>query len=243
MKHTEVPYELDNLKHCHILERGDKIVYAAIRSYMNEKTRECFPSLITIAKDLKCSKTKIIKAIERLINADIMKKSEDGKKNHYYFPKSDFDKQFEMFRPEFIKMDLPLNVKEYYMDIQQYLIGKSSGVGKCYYSNSELSKRTGWSVLSVKKYNTILIEKGLLLEKETDDKDEGGFPIIQKNFDLWGLNQAALWAKKITEQTIKNTNDIEELKQELEELRKWKERKEREESLIRNSIDTKSFLI
>lgn len=46
--------------------------------------------------------------------------------------------------------------------------------------------------MSIKKYNTILIEKNLLEEEETTQKDEAGFPIIQKRFDLQGFNQAVL---------------------------------------------------
>lgn len=62
-KHTEVPHELDNLKSKHTLEHGDKIIYTAIRRYMNKDTRECFPAIGTIALNLKCSTNKILSAI------------------------------------------------------------------------------------------------------------------------------------------------------------------------------------
>ena len=192
MKHTEVPHELDNLKDGHTIEHGDKIIYASIRRYMNATTRECFPALNTIATTLKCSINKVRSAIERLVNAGLINKCSDGRKNHYYFPESEFDKRFEMFTDEFLDMDLPLNVKEYYMDIQQYLYGKDTGIGKCALSNAELARRTGWTTISIKKYNTILIEKNLLEEEETAQKDEAGFPIIQKCVDLQVLNQAIL---------------------------------------------------
>jgi hypothetical protein len=37
-----------------------------------------------------------------------------------------------------------------------------------------------------------LIERGLLEENSTDFKDESGLPIVQKFFDLNGLQQASL---------------------------------------------------
>lgn len=192
MKHTEVPHELDHLKEEHKLEHGDKIIYGAIRNYMNGETRECYPAVATIARTLRCSPGKINAAINRLINTNLLIKRTDNQKNHYIFPRTEFDKHFEMFTEEFWKLDLPLNVKEYYMDIQPYLYGKDTGVGRCSFSNAELSRRTGWTVPSIKKYNTILIEKNLLTEEETEKTDEAGLAIVQRNFNLTGLQQAAL---------------------------------------------------
>lgn len=226
MKHTEIPHQLDALRNDHSLEHGDKLIYASIRRYMNNETRTCFPAINTIAIKLNCSTVKVQSAIKRLVAVGLIKKSADGRKNCYLFPKSEFDKQFEMFTDEFLDMDLPLNVKEYYMDIQQYLYGKDTGVGKCSLSNAELARLTGWTSISIKKYNTILIEKGLLEEESTNKLDQAGFPIIQKSFDLQGLNQAALWIRKVTEAVVKHEQDIEEIKKELRELREDNARKD-----------------
>lgn len=243
MKHTEIPHQLDNYKNEHSLEHGDKIIYASVRRYMNAETRLCFPAVGTIASNLKCSTKKVQAALKRLVEVDLIRKSSSGRKNCYEFPESDFDKQFEMFTDAFLDMDLPLNVKEYYMDIQQYLYGKDTGVGKCSFSNAELSRRTGWTVVSVKKYNTILIEKGLLEEETTDKWDQSGFPIIQKNFDLAGLNQATLWAKQVTAAVVKHEQDIQEMKselasikQELEEVRTENKQLKKEMALRRNQV-------
>lgn len=129
-----------------------------------------------------------------------------------------------MFTDSFLDLDLELNVKEYYMDIQQYLYGKDTGIGRCSFSNAELSRRTGWSVPSIKKYNTILINNGLLEEELTGNYDSAGLPIIQKSFDLNGLQQAALWVKAVTEQITTNTADIEDLKLSNEEMKSEIER-------------------
>ena len=256
MKHTEVPHELDNLKDGHTIEHGDKVIYASIRRYMNATTRECFPALNTIAISLKCSINKVRRAIERLVDTGLIEKCSDGRKNHYYFPESEFDKRFEMFTDEFLDMDLPLNVKEYYMDIQQYLYGKDTGIGKCALSNAELARRTGWTTMSIKKYNTILIEKNLLEEEETTQKDEAGFPVIQKRFDLQGFNQAVLWVKQVNEALIDHEDRIaalerkfseqgeqDDIYKELEELRAFKARILREKALENNSTDVSYFKI
>ena len=233
MKHTEVPNEISNLRDRNQLEHGDKIIYATIRRYMNKETRDCFPAISTIAIKLNCSKTKVLSAIKRLLDTKLLEKHIDGRKNHYYFPLTEFDKHFEMFTDEFLDLDLPLNVKEYYMDIQPFLYGKETGIGKCSFSNAELARRTGWTNISIKKYNSILIEKGLLSEEVSDQTDEAGLPIIQKNFNLTGLNQAALWVKAVTEQIVTNTEDIEELKKEVAALKK-------ELSICRNATYTET---
>lgn len=48
-----------------------------------------------------------------------------------------------MFTDDFLDMDLPINVKEYYMDIQRYMYDKESGVGKIGYTNTKLAELTG----------------------------------------------------------------------------------------------------
>lgn len=244
MKHTEVPHELDSMKSKHILEHGDKIIYCCIRKYMNKDTRVCFPSIPRITEDLHCSANKVKSAIKRLIDSNLMQVSKDGRKNSYYFPETEFDKHFEMFTDKFIHLDIDLNVKEYYMDIQQYLYGKDTGIGKCSFSNTELSRITGWSIPSIKKYNSILIEKGLLEEEVTGNFDSAGLPIVQKSFDLNGLQQAALWVKAVTDQITLNTNDIENLKTSNEEMKSEIERLtkkiadlERIQSLERNKTN------
>lgn len=248
MQHVEIPnimtsitenaYEETNPER--ILRKGDKVVYAAIRRNMDSVTRSCYPSIHTIKRLAGCGQAKVQQAIERLKQAGLltigMHTTAAGRRcNLYKFPITEFDKNFERFTFEFLDLDLPTNVKEYYMDIQHYLYDMENGVGKCNFSNAEIARRTGWSIPSVKKNNTILIERGLLTEETLEEKDQAGLPIVQKQFDLTGLQQAVLWVKAVTEQVTKNTDDIELLKQELEELKQWKAKKEKEESFLRNA--------
>ena len=247
MKHTEIPHELDNRKislvdnenEQRILEPGDKVIYAAIRRYMNEDSRECYPSIQKIKEKTHCGQSKVTGAIERLINAGFIKKTQkkapNGKyTNYYYFPKTEFDKHFEMFTDEFLDLDMPTNIKEYYMDIQQYLYDKDSGVGKCSFNNTSLAAKLGISVPSVKKYNAYLIEHGYLDEESTDKTDEAGLVVVQKNFNLSNLNQAALWVKAVTETVQRHDEDIEELKERMSEIERKNKALEKELSLYRN---------
>lgn len=236
MQHTEVPHELDNLQERlskteddiknhpeRILQPGDKVVYAAIRSFMDE-TRTCYPSFTKIKERAKCGQAKIVSAIDRLIQAGFMKLShkrlDNGKtSNLYIFPKTEFDENFEMFTIDFLMMDIPINVKEYYMDIQKYMYGKDTGVGKIGYTNAKLAELTGINAHSIKKYNDYLISKGLLAEEASGNYDSAGFQIMQKNFQLDGFQQAALWVKAVTQQIQINTEDISNVKDELAEVK------------------------
>ena len=232
MKHIEIPNELIKLKRDNKLEQGDQVIFAAIKKYMNRDTRECFPSITTIAKNLKCSRTKVLSAIDRLCECNLLqKKTGKGVQNTYIFLRSDWDNYFEMFTEDFLRIDMPLNVKEYYMGIQQFLYNKETGVGTCLYSNTILAEKLGISVPSIKKYNAYLIENGFLTEEVTSECDEAGLPIVQKNFNLSSLQQAALWVKAVTEAVQKHEEDIEDLKKKVANL-------EKELSLYRNTKQT-----
>ena len=157
MKHTAVPHTFDDTKFLimdnenpeRILQHGDKVVYAAIRRYMNEETRVCYPSISKIKQKAGCGQTKVEEAIKRLVQAGFIKVFKKpipatGKLSWFYeFNNSNFDKHFEMFTDAFLDLDLPINVKEYYMDIQRYLYDKDSGVGKISFSNTKISELTG----------------------------------------------------------------------------------------------------
>lgn len=238
MKHTEAPHELDK-RETYQLMHGDKIIYAAVRRYMNKDTRECFPAIRTIAEILDCTPGKVQAALTRLVNAKFLDKinSETRKNsNHYKFPITDFDKEFEMFTDGFLDLDLPLNVKEYYMDIQNYLYGKETGKGRCTLSNAALSRKTGWTVASVKKYNTILIEKGFLTESATDKTDEAGFLVVQKEFDLQGLKQAELWARQVTAAVLKHEDEIQQLQEKVETLIQSDKAKDKEIAALKKQL-------
>lgn len=48
-----------------------------------------------------------------------------------------------MFSSDFFDLDIPINIKEYYMDIQKYMYDKETGIGKIGYSDTKLAELTG----------------------------------------------------------------------------------------------------
>lgn len=232
MQHSEVPHEIDKKKEAYndsenserILQHGDKVIYAAIRLYMNAETRTCFPSIELIKKKTNCGYAKVTSAIKRLIDAGFMElrktKLPNGKwSNLYYFPKTEFDKNFEMFSSDFFDLDIPINIKEYYMDIQKYMYDKETGIGKIGYSDTKLAELTGWTPQSVKKYNAYLKANSLLDEVPTGKFDEAGFQIMKKEFNLTSFQQAAFWVKAVTEQITANTQQLNVHSENIENIR------------------------
>lgn len=220
MQHVQVPHELVELRKSGKLEQGDQVIYASVKKFMNSDTRECFPSITKISNQLDCSRQKIVDALERLSKANLIKITREGRRNKYTFLRRDWDNYFEMFTNDFLQLDMPINVKEYYMGVQPYLYGKETGVGRCSFANTELAERLGLHPISVKKYNTWLIEHGYMEEELTDKTDEAGLTVVQKNFNLTGLQQAALWVKTVSETLETHDEKIESLEKKVALLEK-----------------------
>ena len=73
---------------------------------------------------------------------------------------------------------------------------------------------------SVRKYNTELIQAGILSETKLSTFDLGGIRQIKKSFDLYTLGQAMVYKLKEHEEKInENTQAIENLKIENEQMR------------------------
>jgi DNA-binding transcriptional regulator GbsR (MarR family) len=113
-----------------------------------------------------------------------------GTSNLYYFPPE--TDQFEMFSETFLDMDLPPKVKEYYMKLQKTLYDKDQEFAITHYNDSELSKITGLSKPTIKKYNAILENSGYMSTAMTTYKDEAGLSIREMSFDMQKLGQFGL---------------------------------------------------
>lgn len=207
MKHTEIPQNFDWTQ----LEWCDQLVFAQIKRFMNKDTRTCYPSIQTLKDKMDLSTTFIKDAIHRLEQFGLIQVTKrKGTSNLYYFPPE--TDQFEMFSEDFLDMELPPKVKEYYMKLQKTLYDKDQEIATTHYNDAELAKITGLSKPTVKKYNMILENSGYMSTAITPYKDEAGLSIREMSFDMQKLGQFGLWAKAITQQVITNTDDIEELK-------------------------------
>lgn len=215
-KHAQVP---DDLYSEH-LKFGDKLVYANIRKYANKETLKCYPRVDTIAEDCGLSVKTVTLAIKRLQKAGLLTVTpRKGTSSIYQFKK--LDDGFERFSEEFLKLKISPQAKAYYIELQQHLfLNKDTGTNETTYSNEEIGKRIGLCSKSVRKYNTELIQAGILSETRLTTLDLGGVQQIKKSFDLYTLGQAIVYKLKEHEDKInENTQAIEDLKIENEQMR------------------------
>ena len=192
-----------NLEPINGLTPQDKLIYLAIRRYMNRETMESFPSYATITKDIGAAAKTIKKSVDNLVNEGYLNTRRDGKKIIYKFNNK---KQFEPFSWEFLdKPDLTFIEKSYIVAAQQYMF-KENEEGKISYKNSELSKLINMTESTISRCNHSLERKGYL---------EGASELVKK-FQLRELDQLFIWKFKEQDERIdKNTEDIAEIKRKL----------------------------
>lgn len=188
------------------LSPGDKLIYLAIRRYMNKESMEAFPSYARITKDTGAAAKTIKKSVDRLINEGYLETRKEGKKIIYKFNNK---RQFEPFSYDFLdKQDLTFTEKSYIVATQQYMY-KDDEKGNVSYTNKELSQLINMSESTISRCNHSLEVKGYL---------EGASDPI-KRFQLRELDQLFIWKFKEQDERIqKNSEDIEYLKKELKRL-------------------------
>lgn len=184
----------------------DKLIYLAIRRYMNRDTMESFPSYARITQDIGAAAKTIKKSVDNLVREEYLQTRRDGKKIIYKFNNK---KQFEPFSWDFLdKPDLTFTEKSYIVAAQQYMF-KDNEEGKISYKNNELSKLINMTEATISRCNHSLEKKGYL---------EGASELVKK-FQLRELDQLFIWKFKEQDEKIeKNTEDIREIKKKLELL-------------------------
>ena len=97
----------------------DKLIYIAIRRYMNKETMEAYPSYATITKDTKAAAVTIKKCVNNLIREKYLNIRKEGKRIVYIFNNK---KKFEPFSYEFLdRRDLTFTEKSYIVATQQFM--------------------------------------------------------------------------------------------------------------------------
>lgn len=184
----------------------DKLIYLAIRRYMNRDTMESFPSYARLTQDIGAAAKTIKKSVDNLVREEYLQTRRDGKKIIYKFNNK---KQFEPFSWDFLdKPDLTFTEKSYIVAAQQYMF-KDNEEGKISYKNNELSKLINMTEATISRCNHSLEKKGYL---------EGASELVKK-FQLRELDQLFIWKFKEQDEKIeKNTEDIREIKKKLELL-------------------------
>lgn len=201
---------------------SDKLIYCALKKH-GEKS---FPSLKTVSNYLHVGINKIRDSIQHLVDNDYIKVHKEGRKNVYTFNPY---KKFEMFSYEFLdKPELTFGIKAYIVALQQFML-KNGGFGKVEYSDAEIADKIGLSQQTVNRYNQSLVEQGLLTIQPNQNGNAA------KMFNLIALGQAILF-----HQVAKNTEDIEDLKQENEKIKRELAEMKKETMLLKRVLTSKN---
>ena len=189
------------------LNPKDKLIYVAIRRYMNRQTMEAFPSYAIITKDTGAAAKTIKKCVDNLVKENYLQTRREGRKLIYTFNNK---KQFEPYSYDFLdKSELSFIEKSYIIASQQYMY-KEENEGKIEYTNKELSSLIKMPETTISKCNHSLERKGFLQ----------GASELTKRFQLRELDQLFIWKFKEQDEKIqKNSDDIELLKKEIAQLK------------------------
>ena len=216
-QHAQLPNKMaeDNLT------PKDQLVYVVLRSFMNEKTLSCFPSLTTIAELLNVSVPTISKSIKVLKTKNYISITKEGRKNVYHFKKLT---SFEPFSKEFLeRSDISPNTKAYIVATQQYMFKDIEGVGKVSYTNKQLAEKINLPERTIKRCDSELKKKDFLMTANNKTRlAELGYTNTEtKIFDMSKLGQDIIWTLQNHEERL---TDVEQRVKALEEANKEKDK-------------------
>ncbi len=201
---------------CENISPKSLVVYCAIKRHMNKETLEAFPEIKTIAKESGCGDDAVRKAIKELVdNGFIERKMRKGQSTIYKFSTT---KNFEPFSYDFLDDNkIKIREKAYLMMAQKNMFNKETGIGSISYSTKEMSQITRMSVPTVLACENKLIQSGYLSKPNSKLIDtESGLHKDLRMYILQLYNMTAVTLR----QTQKNTEDIQELKEENKILKK-----------------------
>lgn len=194
---------------------NDALVYAYLRSYMNNQTKECFPSFRRLAYDTGLTVNTIQKSVASLSDQNLILVSKKGKYNIYKFPDISLD-SFEPFSYEFLSsLKITPKLKGYWLLLQRYTFkDDGSGYAKTTYTDKELSDILLIPLRTIKLYNQELRNSGILTITPTKTKDPNGNNRYMKLFNLSEISQDMFFVK---EQLNEHDKKIEVLERLVEE--------------------------
>lgn len=178
--------------------------------------------------ECKCGQKRLYETIQRLVDAGLIKvTTKTGSSNQYEFIRT--YNSFEMFSIKFLKeLDLAPQVKEYYMDIQEYLYKHpDSNTAEMTLDNETLRKITGIPIRTIQRYNATLASQGILVEEILSRKDRAGLAVKKKVFDLEKLQQTVI---------VDHEERITSIEDRLDKLEEANAYKDKEISRLRNLL-------
>ena len=207
LQHVQLPNDMLKSKR---LAPNDLWVYVCIKSYLNGKNGDCFPSLRTLSEKSDFSVPTIRDSIKLLQEEGWITIEKIGRMQKYHFKSY---KNFEVFSYDFIqKKDIEPKEKAYILATQQYMFKDTKGYGKLSYSDKELADKINLSPARIGKLNDGLIEKGYLSLLRSDVRNGIAFG-ENKIYHLDELGQAVVFAIQKHDQKL---DDLESRMKEIE---------------------------
>lgn len=215
-----------------LLSPNEALVYIALRSYMNKKTLECYPSMSTISEDIHLSRNTISNCIKLLVDKRYITRRKDGNKTIYKFNE---ENRFEPFSYEFLKKeDLTPTEKGVLILCQKHMI-KEAGYGNIYYPDRELEKLIDVSKSTLNRVFNSLKKKGYLAMGNIVRADKT--LTKAKQFNLTELEQAIVFKLAEHDEKIEEHNErIEENSENINILNKKVDDADKEIAKLKEEI-------
>lgn len=201
------------------LTYSDPFIYACIKKYMNQETKQAWPSNSTLAKLSKMSNRTITESIKRLEAAGyISVRREFGKPNVYTF--NDY-KKFEIFSYDFLDSEEYTPKDKSYYILMQPKMFKSSSDCVVTMSSEKLAKSLALDPKTLRKYEKNLVKKGLLELTPYRTDNATGLEVYARHYDLekWS-NAIALKFMEHNDRLDNHDHQIKRLEDEIEFLKK-----------------------
>lgn len=203
----------------------DPYVYACIKKYMNQITKQAFPSIETLKSVSDLTKPTLLASIKRLEQSGYIEiYREFGKPNYYKF--NDY-KKFEICSFDLLdRKDIDPKEKAYFIATQPFMF-KDDTSGHVTYSQDILAEMLNLTPKTLRKYESALKKKNLMQVIPYKRDNSTGVAIIEKiyDFEQWS-NLIALKFQEQDSRIDNHDHQINRLKSEVEflkqELRKVK---------------------
>lgn len=239
-QHVQVP---NNMCSAHGLEPFDLYVYATIKRFMNNTTKEAWPSMKTLKELINSGQDKIAASIAKL-NGKYFDVIYKDNKRKYVFTKR--YRNFEPFSNEFLdKQDLSATEKSYLIAAQQYMFKDLQDFGKISFSTKDLSELINMPEWAIYKCDRSLQQKGYLDIVKTKNKDfTTGLQMTERLFNMGMLGQAIIWRlHKNNERIKKNNEQLVKLQKDLKVLKKLLAQKNKQLQTVTTTLSTQEVTI
>jgi len=188
------------------LTPDEKMVYVSIKRYMNEETKEAFPSISTIIKHTGYSKPYIIKLIHSLEEKGYVKVNKrEGQSTIYIF------NDIKTFKPlSYDFLDNPKLNKDEKKTVacETEFMYVTDNKGAISMTDNQISLATGLDRRLLKRTHDSLEEKGMMHSLNLKLRDpETGLAKITRIYELDALGQAVLYTLQNHENRLENVED------------------------------------